>query len=351
MVQKGIGSRGPPPVPLAAFCASADRLLGKSGTPGSRTFRDPFPGEILDGSFRLTGLFAKGNLAQLFGCEPLAPEPGNAAYLAKFLLPSVAEETPVHLLFFRREIMMTAGFDHRRLPRFRHSGHGEAGDYLIVHLIRGSTLRSYMETGRRLSPDDIRQCMAGLLEALAAIHQAGIWHLDLKPDNVVLADHQPADPRLVDFGLARHADRALNKGIPDQPAGAPIYVPPEQFVGGALDQRADLYSLGVLLYELVSGHVPFKAPEVRAIYEAKQKLPPPLKPHVPGLSRRQDAFLQKAMAPNPEHRFQSVAEFHDAFDAAWGDRSAFFVSLGQTIRAGGQRIRDGLGWLAGAVDF
>ncbi len=195
----------------------------------------------------------------------------------------------------------------------------EAGPYVVMDFATGTTLRQALDQERRLEvPRALfitRQILAGLSHA----HGQGIIHRDIKPENVVLAQVDGLDDhvRILDFGLARLADGAsgLTAGLA---IGTPSYMAPEQTGPGTVDERADIYAVGVVLFELLSGRKPFISPKVAEIMRMHREAPPPpLREVVPeaGLSAELEAVVLRAMAKSPDARFPSAVSLAAALDS------------------------------------
>ncbi len=176
---------------------------------------------------------------------------------------------------FLREARMLAGVSHPNLVCVYEAGESPAGPYLVMELLAGETLAGTLARGGPLEPARARGLVRRLAEALAACHARGVVHRDVKPSNVLLVPDR--GPVLADFGLARPAEGGLAITAPGLVFGTPEYMSPEQARGEILDARSDLYALGILWYELLSGAPPFTGKNVASILKQQvQALPPPL---------------------------------------------------------------------------
>jgi serine/threonine-protein kinase len=195
--------------------------------------------------------------------------------------------------------------------------------YYVMEFLDGRSLGAVLRTHRRLAPFDTYPVFMDVGRVLVAVHDHGIVHRDLKPDNVILIPQgvdQPPKVKLVDFGLAKlllvtgsqtssgpHTAIGVN-------VGTPHYMAPEQCRGGSVDARSDLYALGVMFYETVTGLLPIDGPTPVDIWQAHVEVVP-RPPHqvVPGVvSSELSALIMKLLAKRPERRPQSAAEFCDA---------------------------------------
>jgi len=221
---------------------------------------------------------------------------------------------------FAQEARVLAALDHPNIVRVFDLGATEWGDpYIVLELLEGRTLRERLAVGRVPLGEALRLAHE-LLAALAAAHRKGIIHRDLKPENLFLTE--TGRLKVLDFGLAKRVD-GLGDGTDATAAGMLLgtagYLAPEQAFGRAVDERSDIFSFGVILYELASGRRAFNAPSVMELLTAITTAePPPLEP--PAL----DALLRRCLAKAPEQRFASVPELDEALRAldALADRPA-----------------------------
>ncbi len=184
--------------------------------------------------------------------------------------------------------------------------------YLIMELVQAQSLEDLLKTQDQIDLRQIRGLFSQVLDGLACIHNAGIVHRDMKPANVMLTEDGTV--KLTDFGIARlEAMEATGAGM----IGTPAYMAPEQFTGGSIDARADIYACGVLLYELTTGRKPFEGGAVEAMFQAVRKgnLTPP-SALTPALPTTLDAVVLRAMAVDAEDRFADVAELSRALAGA-----------------------------------
>jgi serine/threonine protein kinase/predicted Zn-dependent protease len=209
------------------------------------------------------------------------------------------------------EARAAAAVNHPNIASVYQVGEAEGRVYIAMELIRGPSLRKRLDAGR-LSLEETLAIAEQILRGLARAHQAGLVHRDLKPDNVMLTEEGVA--KVLDFGLAKHLHASpagdvsaavLGSRTPSGALfGTPGYMSPEQVQGHALDHRSDLFSFGVLLYEMLAGQSPFKGESVfdllTAIVREEPAPLPPLNPEVP-LSLAQ--LVERCLAKRPEDRF------------------------------------------------
>jgi eukaryotic-like serine/threonine-protein kinase len=210
--------------------------------------------------------------------------------------------------------------------------YGEHGDerFIAMEYVEGVSLLQLTAQGRRLPLGDVCSVMLQLLDALECAHAQGIWHRDIKPANLLIT----ADGRLkvTDFGIARieSADLTHQHTV----LGSPGYMAPERYTDEAPDRRVDVYSCGVLLYELLTGTPPFRGSSSAVMYQVLHEVPaaPSRLPIDNPPPPRFDAIVAQAIARRPADRFADVAEMRDALRVAAGRPIAPSVSLATMLR-------------------
>ena len=210
--------------------------------------------------------------------------------------------------------------------------YGEHGDerFIAMEYVEGVSLLQLTAQGRRLPLGDVCSVMLQLLDALECAHAQGIWHRDIKPANLLIT----ADGRLkvTDFGIARieSADLTHQHTV----LGSPGYMAPERYTDEAPDRRVDVYSCGVLLYELLTGSPPFRGSSSAVMYQVLHEVPaaPSRLPIDNPPPPRFDAIVAQAIARRPTDRFADVAEMRDALRVAAGRPIAPSVSLATMLR-------------------
>ena len=291
----------------------------------------PHPAGRRFGQFRTVAQIGAGGTAVVFSAVHCETE--EAAALKVF--PAAWVSSPVHRARFGREIEALRAIRHPNVVRVLDAGGLEEdsgqqqGCYLAMewlpHALDHVLRAQYPDP---LPPERALAVAGGVAEGLAVVHAAGLVHRDVKPANVLLrADGTPV---LADFGLVRTADvHALRLTAENVIMGSADYIAPEHMTGSPADARADLYSLGVVLYELLCGHVPYAG---RTPYETLrahvEEPPPPLPMGIPAAAR---AVVERALRKDPAERFISAAGMANALGAAR-------VTLG-TDHAGGRPLQ------------
>lgn len=206
---------------------------------------------------------------------------------------------------FRREIQICRDLNHPGIVKLIDYGNHESFLYLVLELVRGETLTRFLEAHPGLPVSEAWPILTSLFEAVSYAHERGVVHRDLKPDNVMLQPNGRV--KVMDFGLAKatHSEKLTATG---SVLGTPLYIAPEQIQGGQLDPRTDQYSLGVMVYEMLTGQVPFNNPDIfQLIMQHIQEAPVPPSAHRPELAPI-DAVLLRMLSKKPEERFESLRE-------------------------------------------
>jgi len=188
---------------------------------------------------------------------------------------------------------------------------GEVGDvaFLAMEYVEGNSLREYFVRGTHFESRDMVSVMVQLLDALQHAHEQGVWHRDIKPANIIIMKNGKL--KVADFGIARIDSSNLTQI--GAVMGTPGYMSPEQYSGAMVDWRADLFSAGVVMYQLLSGARPFTGTTESIAYKVCHENPPPPSAAEPGRCSEQfDAVVMMALAKKPEERFQDARAFREA---------------------------------------
>lgn len=263
------------------------------------------------GPYRIVERLGQGGMATVFK----AYHPALDRYVAIKVLHPAFREDPNFLARFQREARIVAKLDHPNIvPIYDFAEHREH-PYLVMRFVEGETLKARLQRGP-LSLEEIRQVVEAVGAALIYAHRQGILHRDIKPSNIILTPE--GQIYLTDFGLARMAEAGESTLSRDMMVGTPQYISPEQAKGETrLDARTDIYSLGVVIYELLVGRVPFQADTPYAVIHDHIFTPLPLPRSLkPDLSEPLERLLLKALAKDPNDRFQTIEELVAAFRTA-----------------------------------
>lgn len=186
---------------------------------------------------------------------------------------------------------------------------GKSGDiaYIAMEFLEGRELRDILDDGRNLPVDQVLDLVAQVARGLAYAHEKGVVHRDVKPANIMVVrdDHV----KITDFGIARMATSAVRTQA-GMVLGSPKYMSPEQVIGKTIDQRSDVFSLGVMLYEMLAGQAPFIGENINAImYQTLNAVPPAPSTLNPAVPEMLDFIVAKALAKAVDDRYQNASEF------------------------------------------
>ncbi len=234
----------------------------------------------------------------------------------KTLRPETLTGGGVALERFKQEIRLARKIAHRNVVRTHDLGEVNGMYYLTMEYVEGTSLKQLIETRGPLPVPVTLTIGKQLCRALEVAHEQGVIHRDIKPQNMVV---EPSGVlKVMDFGIARLANRSKEEGLTKEGTsiGTPDYMSPEQLSGLELDARSDLYSAGVVLFECLTRHLPFEAATTYALI-AKQieGTPPDPRTHNPDVPEALARLILKAMAKEPNDRYQSAAQMHDALAA------------------------------------
>jgi serine/threonine protein kinase len=264
--------------------------------------------------YRRARVLARGSVSQLYVAE--SEKVGSLVVLK--VTPSRRDESGVDqaLARFLQEYEIAQRVRHANIVRLYELGVADDHAYLAMEYFPNGDLRRRMRAG--LSPSEALGFGSQVARALAAMHSHGILHRDLKPGNVMLRlDEQIA---LIDFGLAKHAALALEVTDTGIIFGTPHYMSPEQGHGQELDARTDIYSLGVMLYEMLTAHKPYTAENPMAIIYMHRNAP---LPRLPEELADLQPLLDRLLAKRPQDRFGNAEEACQAIDGA---RTAWLIN-------------------------
>ena len=275
-------------------------------------------GTILAG-FRVESLIGQGGTGAVY----LAEDMRTARRVAlKLLTPELAEDARFRQRFMR-EAQLAASLDHPHVVPIESFGEQDGRIYLAMAYVEGSDLRELLRHDGRLEPSRTLHVLGHVAAALDAAHQKGLVHRDVKPANVLVARLADGEHAYVcDFGLARHVSSVSSLTGDRGFVGTIDYVSPEQIAGGPIDSRADVYSLGCVLYECLTGERPFeRESELALVYAHLNDTPPRVTDLRPELPDALDGVIATALAKAPDDRFGSSGELVAAARAALAGRS------------------------------
>ena len=277
--------------------------------------RDPLLGTML-AQYELQDQLGAGGMAIVY--RGFQPSLGRA--VAVKVLPPGLLTDPTLPARFRREARLAANLMHANIVPVYDFGEWEGYLYIVMALITGGTLKDRMEAPLPLHA--VVRLVGQVADALGFAHNQGVYHRDVKPANVLLAASDWA--MLSDFGIARALGETTRLTLPYGTLGTPVYMAPEQWLGHEIDGRADIYSLGVVLYELLAGRPPFAATTAQGLMRQHLESPvPPLTSRDTDVPAALHEVIGTALAKRPEDRFQHAGQFKVALeDAVQNDHGA-----------------------------
>jgi serine/threonine protein kinase len=305
-------------------------------------------GDILDGKYRIVRLIGEGGMGAVYEGENTRI---HRRVAIKVLHAGVAEQAEA-VQRFEREAQAAGRIGSDHIVEVLDLGALANGDrYLVMEFLEGDGLGTRIKSRGRLSPAELYPIAHQLMEGLAAAHGAGIIHRDLKPDNVFLLRSRAGQSdfvKLLDFGISKFNQMSGDSGFSMTRTGAvmgtPYYMAPEQAKGSReMDHRVDLYAAGVILYEALTGQVPFSADTFNELlFKIVLEEPKPLLIVDPSIDSGFAAIVTKAMARDPAHRFQNAREFQQAlaqWGAGHGPMLASALKVPATAPLGGSALR------------
>jgi hypothetical protein len=267
---------------------------------------------LLGGRYRVDDLIGRGGMATVWsGWDTTLDRP-----VAIKRLHAGHVDDPAVALRFDREAQVVAGVSHPNVVRLLDRGTEDRGPYLVLEYVHGETLKNLIRRSGALEPEEAVRICAEVGRGLAAAHARGIVHRDIKSQNILLAEDGTA--KLADFGIARLMETSggelTHTGMM---VGSADYLAPEQAEGDPVDARADIYSLGIVLYECLTGELPFKGDNFVgvAMQHVSAPLPDP-RGVVPAIPAHLADCVVRAAAKRPGARFASADAFVDALEGA-----------------------------------
>lgn len=264
---------------------------------------DLHPGDLLD-HYRIENLVARSGMASIFR----GTDTRNGAPVAIKIPHPEVESDPVNFDRFHRERDIGQKMDHPGVMKVLSDG-DRSQLYMVMEWVDGRLLREILNEQRKFAPERAARLAIGIADALEYIHRHGVIHRDLKPENIMVSPDDRV--KLIDFGIAgQEGSRRLTFSKLSQLMGTPDYISPEQVKGKRGDGRSDVYALGVMLYEMLTGEVPFKGPNAFAIMNDRLlNNPVPPRELNPEISPQLQEIIYRALERDPKNRYATAREF------------------------------------------
>ncbi len=270
---------------------------------------DPLVGHVLEGRYRIMARLARGGMSTVYAATD---ERLDRQVAVKVMAASLSGD-PAFVDRFSREARAAAKLSHVNAVSVYDQGSDAGKVFLVMELVRGRTLRDLLRERDHLSPAEAVSVMEPVLAALAAAHRAGLVHRDIKPENILLADDGVV--KVADFGLARAVVADASSTRTGLMMGTVAYSSPEQFRNGDVDTRSDVYSAGIVLFELLTGRPPFQGDAMAVAYQHVHSDVPAPSSLRRGLTGPLDDLIANATARDPSGRPDDagalLADLHD----------------------------------------
>ena len=278
-------------------------------------------GTIIGGQYRIVGLLGRGGMGEVYRAEDLKLEQPVAL---KFLPEALAKDGAA-LARFHREVRVARQIAHPNVCRVYDIGGAEGLSFLSMEFIRGEELASVIKRFGRLPQDKALAIARQICAGLAAAHDVGVVHRDLKPGNIMIDEN--GDVRITDFGLAGLMEEF---GGGASLEGTPEYMSPEQLAGGELTVKSDIYSLGLVLYEIFTGRKAFSAGTLTDLLRLRKtdSLPESPSSVVKDLDPLVERVIERCLAPDPKERPANALQVANALPG--GDPLAAALAAGET---------------------
>jgi tetratricopeptide (TPR) repeat protein len=293
------------------------------------------PGDVLGNRYEILQLLGEGGMGAVY--RALDRELDRQVAL-KLIKPELASN-PAILARFKQELLLSRQVTHRNVVRIYDLGDADGVKFITMEFVNGRDLRAVMREKEKLSPEEAIEIMRQVCQALDAAHSVGVIHRDLKPQNIMR--EEGGRILVMDFGLARTMD-----GDSMTQTGALVgtmeYMSPEQALGKELDQRSDIFTAGLILYELLTGKMPFNADSaVASLIKRIQERATPVSAHDETIPGALNSIVSKCLEPDPKLRYQNAREMLRDMDA-W--RSSHISAAPTALRGDVNRPRFNISW-------
>jgi tetratricopeptide (TPR) repeat protein/predicted Ser/Thr protein kinase len=335
-----------------AFGPDAPTMVGGSTwpvspTPTSRLPRPQSspsmiqPGTLLGQRYEILQILGEGGMGAVYKARDREL---NRMVALKVIRPELAGSQAI-IDRFKQELLLATQVTHKNVIRIYDLSEAEGMKFITMEFVEGEDLRSLMQEKKKLAPEEAVEIMLQVCRALEAAHSVGIIHRDLKPQNIMR--DKSGRILVMDFGLARTLE---GDGMTQTGAlvGTMDYMSPEQALGKDLDQRSDLFTLGLIFYELLTGKMPYKADSVVAsLLKRTQERAAPVSSHDASIPRPLSDIVSRCMDPDVKLRYESSSQIMADLEAWQGGRAAATLNFPSSGRPWGQTIP--WHWIGGAA--
>jgi serine/threonine protein kinase len=308
------------------------------GTGGGGSDGGPKPGDLIADRYQIERFIGRGGMAEVFA--GLNVRTGKRVAL-KWIRPALAATTEA-LARFRREAVAAGRIHHPNVVTVFDVVEHQSATWLVMELLEGETLSEILNRVERMNAEEAVMLLIPAMRGVAAAHAHGVVHRDLKPDNIFICrgtDGQRREAKVLDFGVSKLSDEAggdqVSITVTGNLVGTPTYMAPEQVRGNkVVDPRSDVYSLGVVLYQMLAGRPPFQGQIYSALMiEIATTDPPALRTLRPDLSAELAAIVHKAMARDLDRRYADVTSFVHALEGLMGIESGYVSTRMQALHS------------------
>jgi serine/threonine-protein kinase len=329
---------------LACHAPNIDgaRFCEKCGAPlPQETAADPLIGQIIGGRYKVIGVLGEGGMGRVYHAEQRMGTSVRKVAV-KTLLSQFAKD-PQTVARFMREVGTVSELEHPNTIKVYDFGQTDSGElYIAMELLQGQSLDEILASGQPLPPERVDRIVGQVCGSLQEAHDKGIVHRDLKPANIFLTTRAGEEDvvKVLDFGIAKKADSKDSKQeqkLTQQGTilGTPPYMSPEQFTGKELDPRSDIYSLGVVVYEMLTGRLPFDADtpwQWMTAHMTAQPFPFETIPAAANVPLKMRQAVHRALAKEKEQRPSTARDFYE--DLTIGTQRMSVLGLGGAGAAG-----------------
>lgn len=288
--------------------------------------RDPYrlTGEMFGGRYRVEEFAGAGSFGAVYRATDVRL--GRTVAL-KILKPDIEEADAAGAReLFQREALTAGRLAHPHIVAVTDTGEEQGFAYLVMEWLEGRTLADELRARAPLPLNETAVLLEAITDALSAAHDAGVIHRDIKPSNIHLGRVGRAHVKVLDFGIAKVVDSSA-AAASSRIAGTLYYMSPEQLGGDAIDRRADIYSLGIMLYQMLTGALPFPGEsQGQVIHQHIAVPPPPLSAARPDLAPALSSVVERALAKRPDERQQTMGELYSDFVAALSPQTPQAIS-------------------------